>query len=216
MSQKELLALAEKGLEGTFRLTYLVNGKGGDGGLTGSGSLVVAQRARAGTTAWPDLAGTWSFSLIESSNSAFQWIEEGGTAEDCWHWPRHPAMVCTGPATYQRSIGFVLATLPFVPGAAFEGVRSSLDSEVGPHPRLTVFPETGSALTGPLVCLRVDETGGATTCITRSGIVASVSPDLHIGLLWSSVELVHEQAAPPQTDFVPWGKLTLPFELAPT
>jgi hypothetical protein len=216
MSPREFLALAERGLEGTYRLTYRVDGKGGDGGLTGSGSLIVAQRARAGTTAWPDLAGTWSFSLTESPNSAFQWIEEGGTAEDCWHWPRHLAMICTGPAPYEASNGFILATLPFVPGTAVVGVRSSIDSEIGPRPRLTVFSENGSAVTGPLTCLRVDEADGATTCITRSGIVASVSPDLHIGLLWSSVQLVREQPAPLPSDFVPWGKLTSPFGIAPT
>jgi len=216
MPPKEFLALAEKGLEGTFRLTYRVDGTGGDGGLTGSGSLIVAQRARTGTTAWPDSAGTWSFSLTESPNSAFQWIEAGDTAKDCWRWPRHPAMVCTGPGSYEPSNGFVLATLPFVPGTAVESLRSIIDPEFGQRPKFTVFSQSGSVVTGPLTCLRVAEAGGTTTCITRSGLVASVSPDLHIGLLWTSVQLVREQSGPLPSDFVPWGELTLPFGIAPT
>jgi hypothetical protein len=171
---------------------------------------------RAGATAWPDSAGTWSFSLTESPNSAFQWIEEEDKSEDCWRWPRHPAMICTGPATYEPSNGFVLATLPFVPGTAVEDVRSIIVPETGQRPKLTVFSQSGSAVTGPLTCLRVDEDGGATTFITRSGLVASVSPDLHIGLLWGSVQLVREQSAPLPSDFVPRGKLSLPFGLAPT
>jgi hypothetical protein len=216
VSPKQFLVLAEKGLEGDFRLTYRIVGKGGGGGLTGSGSLVVAQRARAGETAWPAATGMWSFSLTESPNSAFQWIEQGSTAKDCWRWPPHPTMICSGPSTYEPSIGFVLATVPFVPGSAVDDVRANLDSQVSPRPRLTVFSQTGSALTGPLRCLRVDEANAATTCITRSGVVASVSPDLHVGTLWSRVELVREQAAPLPSDFVPWGKLTLPFGLGPT
>jgi hypothetical protein len=38
----------------------------------------------------------------------------------------------------------------------------------------------------------------------------------HVGILWSRVEVVREQAAPLASDFVPWGKLTLPFGLGPT
>ena len=107
----QFLSLAEKGLDGDFELTYADTGTNGDIYRGDSGTLVIAQSARTGHSAWVTAAGKWSFRLDGNDGAIAQWIESGSSAEDCWRLAGNMAMRCTGPTAYVASNGVILSTL---------------------------------------------------------------------------------------------------------
>jgi hypothetical protein len=214
----KFLALAEKGLDGDFELTYAVTGTNGDFFRGDSGTLVIAQAAPAGRSAWVTAAGRWSFRLDGDDGAMAQWIESGSSAEDCWRLTRNSAMRCTGPTAYTASNGFTLSTLPFIEGAVVESLRSIVDpveiSSSVPSV-VSLFTRPGSRLTGPVTCLRVDQLHGMTTCITRRGVIASVINFYYATVQWQEVQLIGAEGTPRAIDFKPAGKLTQTFEVPP-
>jgi hypothetical protein len=214
---EQFLALEERGLRGSFELSYHVNGYPGGQGLSGDGTLVVAQRAAAGTSAWPTGPGKWSFRLTQVPDAVFQWVEIGNKAEDCWAWPRHPTMTCTGPGGYVASIGFALATLAFIPGSVFDDLKADAGGVDGQRAEpASVFRAQGSAITGPLLCLRTDVTDSWTVCLTNDGVVASVAPVVKIGISFGSLVLAAPPSIPSASAFVPEARPEMPFVLPPT
>jgi hypothetical protein len=215
----QFLSLAEKGLDGDFELTYAVIGTNGDFFRGGSGTLFVAQSAPAGRSAWRTGPGSWSFRLEDNNGANAQWIETGSSAEDCWRDSGGSALRCTGPTEYSASNGFMLSTLPFIEGAAVDGLLFLIDPPGArslPMPAsLTLSTRPGSRLTGPLSCLSLEQSPGTTTCITRRGVIASVTNFDSLTLQWRSVRLISEKSASKGTDFEPEGKLTQPFEVPP-
>jgi hypothetical protein len=214
----QFLSLAEQGMDGDFELAYAVTGTNGDLFRGDPGTLVIAQTARAGHSAWVTAAGRWSFRLDGDDGATAQWIESGSSAEDCWRFTRNSAMRCTGPTTYIASNGFVLTTLPFIEGAVVESLRSIVDPVGFPSSTtgvLSLFTRPGSHLTGPLTCLRVDRLHGMTTCITRRGVIASVTNFDYATVQWQYVQLIAEESTPRAIDFTPTGRLTQPFEVPP-
>ena len=213
---EQFLALEERGVLGSFELTYHVSGQASASELNGAATLVVAQRAAPGTTAWPDRAGTWSYRLTESPDAVFQWVEHGNQSEDCFVWLRHSTRTCTGPAAYVPSIGFTLATLPFLPGSVLDGLRTDLRVVGNPHAeRSTVFAARGSATTGPLRCLRANEAGGETVCLTSDGTLATVAPYQEVGLVFGSVVLAARPSMPSASAFILDRRPAMPFVLPP-
>jgi len=214
----QLLSLAEKGLDGSFELTYAVTGTNGNLYRGDSGTLVIAQSATAGHSAWVTAAGKWSFRLDGDDGATAQWIESGSSAEDCWRPALKSAMRCTGPTAYVASIGFSLSILPFIEGAVVDSLRSIVDPVDLPSSTtsaLSLFTSAGSRLTGPLTCLREDRSHGMTMCITPRGVIASVTNFDYVTVQWQSVQLIGEASSPRAIDFVPEGKLTQPFEVPP-
>jgi hypothetical protein len=214
---ERFLALEERGLRGSFELSYHVNGYPGGHGLSGDGTLVVAQRATPGTSAWPTGPGEWSFHLTQVPDAVFQWVEFGNKAEDCWAWPRHPTMTCTGPGTYSASNGFILSTLAFIPGSVFVDLKADVGGVDGQRGEpASVFRAEGSAITGPLLCLRTDVTDSWTVCLTNDGVVASVAPFVKIGISFGSLVLAASPSIPPASAFVLDEHPAMPFLLPPT
>jgi hypothetical protein len=206
--------LAEKGAEGSFELHYQVSGVDGADPLAGDGTLVVAQRTPAGLTAWPSAWSMWSFQLLETNGRNYQWIESGLTAALCWKWSKHPALTCSGQVAFEPFNGFVTLVEPFVPETVLGSLRDDINTP-GLRPNLTSFSSRGTQLTGTVTCLRVDEAHGSTTCLTRSGLVASEVNYYVAGFPWASVQLETYRANPPASDFVLEGSVTKPTALPP-
>ena len=84
-------------------------------------TVTVAQRAAPGTTAWPGgKPGEWSYRLTYSDGLSVEWLVRGNLLEDCWRvrtskW-RCSAGHYNGDA---GSIGYTIATIPYLPGMAF-------------------------------------------------------------------------------------------------
>ena len=208
------LRLAEAGIHGTFEATYRVVGNPGAEGPNANGTVVVAQRAGAHTSAWPDGAGEWSYRLESVNGWGFQWIEHGLTAEDCWRTPTERAWRCTGPGTYEGSNGFVISTWAFVPATAVAAISNGIGpSAVSLH--LQTYREARSA-NGPLVCLRrASSSGNESWCLTTAGRLASEKGVGAVFFDWPLITLTHCQEAVPSPDFVPLGKVKPPFGLPP-
>ncbi|MGO9559891.1 MAG: hypothetical protein ACLPQS_17615 [Acidimicrobiales bacterium] len=220
-SLASFLRLAERGAGGTFSATYRVVGDASPFGV-GTGLVTVAQRAAAGHTPFldgigQDSVGEWSYRLSFSSGSEYQWIENGGTAEDCWG-TRRAQSACYGPSLFEPSNGFFIAIAPYLPGGALQSIKEIADRGLpyGSN-HTTTFKEPGNEATGPLMCLRDRTSDGiGTWCLTRSGFFAGFDGSGNVGSMgFSPVSLVSKATTAPEDDFQPVGRLKSGFELPP-
>jgi hypothetical protein len=213
VSVARFLRLAEAGTEGTFSATYRIVGDESAVG-EGVGVVEIAQLAAAGSNAWPDAVGEWSYRLILASGRDVQWIENGATSEDCWKASESLAWSCRGPGTFQQSEGFFRAIVPYLPGTSLQSIK---DISPNLENHLSVFREAGNRVSGPTLCLR-DRTGDGTGtwCLTKAGFLASsVSSPGGSLMSWSLVTLLSESSTAPARDFRPAGRLESPFLLPP-
>ena len=221
MTPAEFLALAKSGSDGTFEAIYHVSG-----GPSGSGTVVVAQRAAVRSTAWPDRAGSaWSYRFIATNGAGAQWIEQGTTARDCWRKTGATAWTCSGPGSYEASNGFDIATLAFIPGTVLQEIRDVVDDSglpYGDRQRIRTYSMTNRVF-GMLSCLHVTgsgvvPTGPTTFCLDSRGVLVSVKGTAGGLLDWPTVKLLSRSTTAPASDFVPLAKSSTPhgrFELPP-
>jgi len=108
-----------RGLDGSFEATDRLVGIAGGKGDTGNATVVVAQRAASGSTAWPGQRGEWSFRFISSDGWGYQWIQQDARSENCWRKSISQSWTCSGPILNDAgSIGWILATIPFIQAGA--------------------------------------------------------------------------------------------------
>ena len=204
------LALVRRGQTGTFSATYRVHGA-----RTGTGTLLVAQLALPGTSAFPDGPGSWSYLYRSRAGGVDQWVEEGTAARDCWRHSSTSPVTCYGPTTYLPFNAFVIGSEPVLVGSEVAQVRAALNQ------RGARLFASRSRRFGPLHCLRVGPgaDGPATWCVndagqlvTRHGVVGSTRTGADATLLTFSPRA-------PRSDFALLGPSRgrdHHFELPPT
>jgi hypothetical protein len=206
------LALAERALSGTYEATYNVSGQLAV--FPGPRwSIVVAHRGPAPPTGSPGNDGNWSFFLHAGSGYQLQWVEDGEHFVDCWTMRARPGWHC-GQGTYQTSIGFSLAVLPYIPLTVLSGLRTALGAGPRPAQKVTVAGRKGGPRFGPLACVSIvaeaptvfpghisARRAFVTTCLTTQGLPAS---QIQWGEgTWDRLVLVRFRAPPPASDFRP-------------
>jgi len=148
------LALAKAGLEGDYSAVYEFSGPGWS--TTNNTTVSVAQRAAEGRTAWPGgLPGEWSYWFTDNYGLAVEWVVRGSIVEDCfrfhaskWHCSRGNYPGDAG------SIGYTIATVPFVPGTAYTFLRALI---VGTSLQGALITRTEQSRFGSLTCLVVSD-----------------------------------------------------------
>jgi hypothetical protein len=222
-TSSRFIRLAEKGADGTFSAKYRVVSATSPFG-EGRGRLEMAQRAEAGHNPWSGgvgqhSVGKWSYRLSFDGGADYQWIENGGKAEDCWRTRGHRAFTCYGPFLFQPSIGSSLAIEPYLPGTTLQALealaRGTNPSEAN---HLTTLEDHGDHMTGRLVCLR-DRTkeGTGTWCFTESGWLGSFLGTGHVSSAgFSRISLISKASTAPANDFHPEGRLESGFRLPPS
>lgn len=199
-SLKSFLALAERGLSGSFSEVYDLSHS------PGGGTVSVAQSAQPGQRPFVIGRGTWSFVYQNEAGYASQWIERGQTAWDCWHPPGVSQWTCSGPGQFRYVNGYLMAISPFVPGQiqgdinAVEGALTSKMPQIKKLVEKRTFFASHSAHFGPLQCMRV---AGASVCLDRSGVVVSGSG----GYFGYSVTLVSYSSIAPKSAFTLNGSI---------
>jgi hypothetical protein len=205
MSPKEFLELATKGLGGAYEMTYRVTGDPSlqsTGLLNGSGSVLIAQRSPT----------SWSFLIRQTNGWVFQWIQLPGSyparAETCVRWlPRVPTLTCGGPSPNYGANGSQMSMAGFIPRTVVQAIGSAVGA--ASSKQLTVYSASGTAVTGPLTCMRSTAPQNVGSwCITRSGRVATASSFEQIPFSWKDIELVGYAPAPAASDFSPLAKPT--------
>jgi hypothetical protein len=204
------LARARSGLEGTFSAVYqFVSTIPHPNNFA---TVTVAQRAPAGTTAWPGgRPGEWSYRLASPSGQAVEWMVRGSAVETCWR--RRGSQWSCSAGNYPGdagSIGYTIATIPYLPGTAYSFLSSVIDDDPA-HGGLTIRTEPSRF--GPLTCLVVKDPA-ETYCLTRGGHFASFFTSMGLaGSAWTKATLVSEQPTAPASDFTLSGVPKGPFEL---
>jgi hypothetical protein len=175
------LRLARAGLNGTFTASYQLRGV--PGGEFTDAAVIIGQRSAPGRSAYVTGSGEWYYKLVTPSGKGFEWVFDGKSFWDCRRQSSGSAWSCTGPGRFSEyfgSIGYVIATGPFLIGGLEAGIRNVVEG---------VAPRTSKAFTSQgHACLRV-ATLRTTWCLDPSGLLyswssASPSPVL---FLWTSV-----------------------------
>ncbi len=202
------LVRAKAGIDGTFSAVYKLSAPSSS--TANDATVTVAQRAAAGSTSWPGgKPGEWSYRLSYADGSTVEWLVRGDLLVNCWRvrtskW-RCSAGHYNGDA---GSIGYTIATIPYLPGTAFMSLSIALQA-MPPHASLAVRSEQSSV--GPLTCVR---DGDGTWCLMRDGHLATWTGLGFTGYSWTNAQLVSEQPTAPATDFVlsgvPRGPWLLP------
>lgn len=199
-SLKSFLALAERGLSGSFSEVYELPQ------FPGGGMVTVAQSAPPGERPFVTGPGTWSFVYENEAGYASQWIERGQTAWDCWHPPGVSQWTCSGPGQFRDVNGYLMAISPFVPGEiqgdinALEGALTSKMPQIKKLVEKRTFFASHSPQFGPLKCMKVV---GATVCLDRFGVVVSGGG----GAFGYSVTLVSHSSLAPKSAFTLNGSI---------
>ena len=199
MTPASFLARAKSGIEGTFSAVYQLSGQLGSplSSAKTDATVTVAQRAAAGTTPSPSRGlGEWSYRLV-STNTDVEWVVRGSSFEDCMRWQPSQPLRCTGPKRHaDAGIGYVLATIPYVPLTAYDSIRSAVQG-TAPHHSLVIRSERSSL--GPLTCLVLSHS--AQVCLLSNGHLASYTGESYVGFDWTNARLVSERPTAPAADF---------------
>jgi hypothetical protein len=199
-----ILARAKLGTEGTFSTVYQLSGAKAPL-LADNATLTIAQRAPAGTAPSPGRGiGMWSYRLTYTDGSGVEFVVRRGLLEDCTR-VRAGKWQCTGPGRFEGfhctygcidySIGYMLATMPYLPNRAFNLLGLAVENLDSLHSR------SERSRFGPLTCVDVDS--DETLCLLSNGLVDSLTgpgPG-DIGFPWTKARLVSEQSTAPMADF---------------
>ena len=124
-----VLALAKAGMEGTYSAVYKFSGP--TSSTENNATVIVAQRAPTGATAWPGgKRGEWAYRLTAAHGEVVEWVVRGTTVEDCWHWRSTKWRCSAGNYPGDVSIGYTIATEPFLPGTAYSFLSFVIESPV--------------------------------------------------------------------------------------
>jgi hypothetical protein len=128
----------------------------------------------------------------------------GNLLEDCWRVRKSKWRCSAGNYPGDVSIGYIIATIPYLPGMAF------MSLEVMP-PRASLAVHSEPSSFGPLACVRDDD---GTWCLTQDGRLVNWTGLGFVGYSWTKASLVSEQPTAPATDFtlsgVPRGPWLVP------
>jgi hypothetical protein len=216
LTNSGFVTLARHGIDGTFEATYVVRGLPHGRFEAANGTVVVAQKAAPGRTAWPDYLGSWSFLVRLDDGWGFQWVEHGHHSEDCVLEPGSHRWACTGDGRFTPSIGFELSIYPFLPGSAFQSLdvivtRPMIDQHV-----FGTFTRSSRHF-GTLQCLRVEvERTPSSWCLNHDGFLVSEAGDEEMGYTWPLIHLIRLIYAVSKKAFVPLGKPKSPFVVLPS
>lgn len=210
-----ILAQARSGIEGTYSATYRLSGQlgGPSSSAKTDGEVTVAKRAPAGSTAWPDnKTGEWSYLLTNGNGSTVKWVVKDNSVEDCMREGISSWRCSVGRNDeFVGGIGYELATIPFLPGTAFQSIVSALE---GTPPRGSVSIRSEPSRLGPLTCLVLSHS--AEICLLGNGHLASYTDEDYVGYEWTAVQVVSESPTAPPADFalsgVPKGPFVLPTD----
>jgi hypothetical protein len=193
------LALATKGISGTFSESYQVT----QGSL--SRTVDLAQKGPPGGL--PLNKGSvpssvrWSFVYRTQMGHSMQWIEKGSRAWDCVRNDGAARWTCSGPGQFQPSNGFALSTVSYIPGVVLSDI-SEVTNGQETHPALgTRFSTSASPRFGPLQCM---EALGTTSCLDHAGVLVSQQG----GPYWTTVTLLQRSPSVPASAFALKGKST--------
>ena len=197
------LSLARSGIDGTFTAVYKLSAP--TSSAESDATVTVAQRAASGTTAWPGgKPGEWSYRLTYSDGLSVEWLVRGNLLEDCWRVRKSKWRCSAGNYPGDVSIGYIIATIPYLPGMAF------MSLEVMP-PRASLAVHSEPSSFGPLACVRDDD---GTWCLMQDGRLVNWTGLGFVGYSWTKASLVSEQPTAPATDFtlsgVPRGPWLVP------
>ena len=141
------LSLARSGIDGTFTAVYKLSAP--TSSAESDATVTVAQRAASGTTAWPGgKPGEWSYRLTYSDGLSVEWLVRGNLLEDCWRVRKSKWRCSAGNYPGDVSIGYIIATIPYLPGMAF------MSLEVMPPRALSSCPLRAIELRTLGVCAR--------------------------------------------------------------
>jgi hypothetical protein len=212
ITPREFLREAEHGLRGTWQATYRIVVNPRREPTTGSGTDIVAQVARPDATAWQTGSSEWMYRFT-SATWGYEWIERAESDEDCWRSPSHPAWRCTGPGTFNFSIGAELSVFPFVPGQAEQVITDAVNKGKG---TLKIYGSMSRQF-GTLTCLVAHTTiATGTWCLDRSGFLVSEVGASELSFDWTSIALVRRSSSVSSNYFVPPVPLAKPFTYPPT
>ena len=188
------LARAKAGIEGTFSAVYRLSAPSSS--TENDATVTVAQRAASGSTSWPGgKPGEWWYRLTYADDSTVEWLVRGNLLVDCWRVSRSKWRCSAGDYNGDAgSIGYTIATIPYLPGTAFLSLSIALQA-MPPHASLAVRSEQSSF--GPLTCVR---DGDGTWCLMRDGHLATWTGLGFTGYSWTNAQLVSEQPTAPATD----------------
>jgi hypothetical protein len=205
------LARAKSGIGGTFSAVYQFSSS--IPYPNDYATVTVAQRAPAGTTAWPGgRPGEWSYRLTNPYGLVVKWILRGSAVETCFRWRGSKWSCSTGNALGDVSNGYIIATEPYLLGTAYSFLSSIIDGDPA-HGAMAIRTEPSRF--GALTCLVVKDPA-ETYCLTRAGHFASFFTSLGLNAtVWTKAQLVSEQPTAPASDFTLSGVPKGPFELPP-
>lgn len=217
-SSATILALAKLGTEGTFSAVYQLSGAEAPL-LADNAKLTIAQRAPTGTVPSPSRGiGMWSYRLSYTDGSSVEFVVRGGLLEDCTR-VRAGKWQCTGPGRFEGfgctygciddSIGYILATMVYLPSTAFNLLGRAVESRDSLHPR------SERSRFGPLTCVGI--VSDETLCLLSDGQVDSLTgpgSSATIGLPWTEARLLSEHANAPMADFTLSGIPKEPYVLS--
>ena len=198
-SVSAFVALAKSGASGTFDEVYQVEGP--NRGTIEIAQLVPQRPFNAGS-------GRWSFVYQTQTGISSQWIEEGSTSWDCWHFAGVTAWTCSGPGHFELSNGFIGSVEPYIPGLVLgEVTQLQQAGQLKPDPVKSIaFYGSKSTAFGRLRCLRVEATGVGTVtiCLDHRGVLVTQRG----GSRWRSITLLRYRSGVPNSAFVLKGKST--------
>ena len=116
VSTASFLDRAKAGTEGSFSAVYRLRGPASS--TESDATVNVAQRAAAGSTAWPGgEPGEWSFRLTYADGSTVEWLVRGNLLLDCWRLSTPKWRCSAGHYNADAgSIGYTIASIPYLPG----------------------------------------------------------------------------------------------------
>jgi len=208
LTPASILARAKSGIEGTFSAVYKLSGP--PSSAISAATVIVAQRAPAGATPWPgSKPGEWSYRLTYANGSSVEWVVRGNFVGDCWREHTSKWRCSAGDNGDAGGIGYEIATIPYLPGTAFQSISIALEN----MPRnKALATRSGQSSFGPLTCLRDTE---GTWCLMGNGHLATFTGVGFVGYAWTKARLVSERTAAPAADFVLSGIPKAPFLLPP-
>ena len=167
-------SLVHRATVGTFTATYHVTDTLAP---SRTGTLVIAQRAAANASPWPDGVGWWSYRFTTVAGALYQWIEHGTSFRACYRRRAGDVVHCGRAGTYEESNDFTEETTPFLAADAnllAHGVAIAGATRRG----RTGVVETTSRSSGDARtwCLHVGAGASdapATLCVNRAGALTS-------------------------------------------
>jgi len=218
LSPKELLRLAYQGLSGNFEATYKVTGDlpiyPGP-----TWTVVIAHRGPSSSKDWMLDGGQWSYLLRAGRGYEQQWIEQANHYQECWR--QGPGKWTCGKGTAFASNGFILQTLPYIPGTVDGDIAATVQNRLalgqGEHQGLSVFSQPSHKF-GTLSCLKetswitpkrkgatVADKSATTWCLTDRGLPVNEhqqgSPET--AFTWDDLTLLSARQIAPESDFRP-------------